>query len=665
MRLFTLFLVLMAISVNSSVIEGRFDSSDMIAAYSGNPEDKDLLYEYSRDDLLAGIVSGIVDFREIMTDTMATLYERGMYEKIIRMPADNYEHVYIRALSMLATDDYTGAMFICDSMLNSETKPVAVAFSTIKANILYREKRYKEALELASSIKTDYGLYMQALVHYKENRPDQCIDYLKRIENGRIMEMKYFLLCEIYLSKEDFNKVIEYGDAFREQFSQSDYYYNIIYMMGVSYYRKGYFRKSIEVLEEIAYHSKNSVIKGNAYYLIGKNYFMIGDYSEMEKYLGFVKNPLIESDFKKNALFLDGKGIFFSGEYSKAALKLEQFIKEYPEDFLTPYAYQLLAQAYFYIGKYEKSRESISHISDPEFIVDKLVQMKYFIDYKEGEYADSIEAYADFLSKERKNPMRNEVFDFIIRNSDNDSLRTALILKYMDEFPDNERLFQYYNLVRDYLIFESDFTDMDRILSAIRAKSPEQSDEAMINTIHSMFELDMFEEVINFYSRHIEDYSTLYSNSLFDIGRALSETGNENAEIVWHQLAAGFNDEYSDSAFVRLAGMYLEEMKRTELDRLMEASMTRSTYLQAELMIISGLFDRNDRQYERSVNTLITAAETFGDRRNRAAYALIEAAESAFKMNERDYALILLQKAELLATDVDLLNTIKLRSSQY
>lgn len=666
MKFIILITLIMVSALNASVIEGRFDSSEMMKDFPDNADRKGMLvYQYERDDMLSAVISGIYDNEGIGNDTMAILFNRGMYEKITEMNPENYLQVYIIIQSLIKTDDFDRALVLCDSMLNFPDIEVRKAISTAKANILYKTGRYDEAMEIADMLDNDFGSYMKALIYFAGNETDKCIEQLNPISNSRIYEMKLLLLCEIYLNREEFNKVLEHSDAFEAQYKQSAHYFYIIYMRGLSYYRKGYFNKSIETLTEIAYNSKNSIIKGNAYYLIGKNYFMLGNYSEMEKYLGFVKNPRIESDYKKNALFLDGKGVFFSGEYSKAVNKLEQFITEYPEDFLTPYAYQLLAQAYFYTGKYDESLHYIGLIKDPEFIADKLVQMKYFIDYKEGLYADSITAYLDFLANEEKNPMRNEVFDFVIRNTDDDSLRSDLILNYMREFPDNEKLPEYYGMVMDYLLFTAEFTRVDDIIMSIKKNSAVKADSAMIRTVGTMFALNMYEEIINFYSLHIEDYSKLYSSVLFDVGRSLSKTDNENEEIVWTQLSGNFDDEYSDSAFVHLGGIYLEQQRKSDLDRLNESALSRNIYIQAEVKLLTGLYERQERQYERSVNTLIESAETFGDKRNRAASALIEAAESAKMMNEREYALLLLEKAELLATDVELLNMIKIRSAEY
>ncbi len=630
MKIIVLITLILASALNASVIEGKFDSSEILRnfpEYSNNREM--LMYQYERDDILSGIISGINYDGSMGNDSMTVLYNRGMYEKITEMNAENYSQSYIIIKSLIKTGDFERALLLCDSMLDFPDNEVRKAISSAKANILYKAGRYDEAMEIAGMLDNDYGRYIKALIYFAKNETDKCIEQLNPISNSRIYEMKLLMLCEIYLSREEFNKVLEYSEIFEEQYKQSSHYFYIIYMRGLSYYRKGYFSKSIETLTEIAYNSKNSLIKGNAYYLMGKNYFMLGNYSEMEKYLGFVKNPSIESDYKKNALFLDGKGIFFSGEYSKAINKLEQFITEYPDDFLTPYAYQLLAQAYFYSEKYDKSLYYIGLIKDPEFIVDKLVQMKYFIDYKEGIYADSITAYLDFLANEEKNPMRNEVFDFVIRNTDDDSLRSDLIVNYMREFPDNEKLPEYYKKIMDYLLFTGEFNTVDEIIMSIKNNSAVKSDSAMIRTVGAMFALNMYEEIINFYSHHIEDYSKLYSSVLFDVGRSLSKTGNENEEVVWAQLSGNFDDEYSDSAFVRLGNLYLEQQKKNELERLNESALSKNTYIQAEMELLTGLYERQDRQYERSVNTLIESAETFGDKRNRAAFALIEAAESA------------------------------------
>jgi len=49
--------------------------------------------------------------------------------------------------------------------------------------------------------------------------------------------------------------------------------------------------------------------------------------------------------------------------------------------------------------------------------------LKYFVDYKDGLYPDSIDAYISFIEHEKNNPFKKNAYERIIEETKSDSLK--------------------------------------------------------------------------------------------------------------------------------------------------------------------------------------------------------------------------------------------------
>ncbi|MFO8061593.1 MAG: hypothetical protein R6U31_01555 [bacterium] len=601
---------------------------------------------------------------ETHTGEMLSLDRKELYPGLKRMKSDNYIEHFIKIKSFFEDGDYDSAHAYISLIREMDEHRLDSVMDITEAVILYSEGYYDSSIAIAGSNNDDYSLYIRAIDNYRQGNIDSALVLLRSVSNKQIMPSKYILVTEMFLSKREYNNALDYADLFINNYQQSAEFYYVLYMKGDILYKKGYFRKSIDELMTVAEKSKNSILKGNAYYLIGKNYFMLGDYSNMEKYLSYVKNPLIPSDYERNAQFLDGKGMFFDGKYSKSIEKLEHFIDEYPDDFLTPYAYQILAQSYFYLEEYDNALKYINSIENPEFVVDKLIQMKYFIDYKNGVYPDSITAWKEFLENEKNNPLRNEVYLQILNNTDDNAEKLDYLKQYIDEFPSDKATPQLFAQLIDYIVFYEHFDELYYIMDRFARQFPDMKSAFIEKIITKMYELEIYERIVDFYTRYSREGEDDNPEVLFPVTKALFKMINpEGAVILIENTIENMphnENEYIDSMFIVLSDYYKESGKIDELDDLIEqTSLQEDNSLRAHLLLRKGILLRKLKNYEASVNILIRGAELFGEQRDNAAELLIEASRSAYLNNDSEYARMLLERAELLAARTDLLNRIK------
>ncbi len=656
--------------------EGMLSNSNNIKQIFNNPDYKYTEYELENalsDDLITEYLRSALDINtssidnDTKLDSMMIYLNREQFALVLEFGAENYLEHYIKLLASIKGGNDLETKKIIEEM-NKYSKPeIDSLLNMAKAILLLKQNDYNNALTLINAYNDSYSLYIKSICYLKKGDYDSAYNILKQINNHTINHSGYIIISDIYMKSEQYSEALNYIRNFEEEFKQSNKMPYILYQKGYIYYKKGYFLRSIDILENMISISRNNTLKGNAYYLIGKNYFMLGDYEHMEKYLAYVKNPLIPSDFKKNALFLDSKGMFFGEDYNKSIEKMEKFLELYPEDFLTPYAYQILAQSYFYLGDLSKSLKYIDSIKNPEFVVDKLVLMKYFIDYRNGRFEDSISAHESFLSNEKSNPLRKDAYEYILNHSDNDNLKTRTMKSYLEEFPDNEDFIQYFSNLMPYLVFYERHDDILWFADRISEYLPKSKDELYTMIIEKMYELGINRKAIDFYARYADKYDKDNDKVIFHIALLLSKTGeNISSELLMKHLIDNSSSIYVDSAYILLSDIYIEERNLISMRNLLsKININEKHYLYAFILRNKAQLEKINRNYEYAVNDLIMSAEIFGDKRDEASISLIRAAEAAYENNDNEYACILLDKASMLAMDIEIINKIKVLNEKY
>ena len=591
-------------------------------------------------------------------DSLNTYLSRGLYNRVLAHNPANFLEEYIQLIAYFRKGDLENASEISEKMKKYGNMSLDSILNIVDAAIDVKNSRKDSAYIKIMDYNDYYSNYIKALYFLELDKPDSALSILKGINNHKINHSSFVLITDIFINMENYNEALNYIENFEEEFKQSGKMPYMLYAKGYIYYQRGYFQRSIDVLHEMINIAKNSTLMGNALYLIGKNYFMLGDYSNMEKYLQYVKNDFIQSDFKKNALFLDGKGMFFNHEYKKAVEKLEEFNELYPDDFLTPYAYQILAQSYFYLEDYNKSLNYIESIDNPGFVVDKLVMMRYFIDYRNGIYADSISAYSSFLDNEQYNPMRKDVYEYIITHTDIHETELRYLKEYLIEFPDNEEFSLYFKPVIDYLVFYERMEDIYWFAEQLSSNQNPGRDGIFTAIIMKMEELEMDSKIIEFYSRFAEQYIIENKDMVYCVANILMKDRNyDEAELLFTHITES-ESIYADSSIIQLGIIFTHNHELVKLDKIMsELSPENGVY--PYLLRNRGEIYHYNRDFERAVNEFLQSAELFGENRNEAALSLIMAAESALEHKDIEYCSILLQRASVLATDTEIVNKIK------
>jgi len=593
---------------------------------------------------------------------MKKLYDDGDYLKVIQTKGANYQESYIRFLAMVKLERWQEGIEELDGVRMAGDSEIDSICAIGEAVCRYFIGDFEKALLLVSGFGDDYSTYLRSLIFSAKGEDDSLIKQLAALYSDRIEPYRTYLLINSYNRKKDYSNTLAMIERMESFYPYFDGMAEIKYLKGQILYKKGYFKRSIMALQDVILKSdSSSTLFGNAYYLIGKAYFMLGDYDKMEEYLYYVKLDASRSDFKKNAEFLDGKGFFLKGDYKKASEKLKDFSSRYPEDELTQYAYQLLSQSYFYMKNYKRTEYYMGLLKSPSFFADKLIMMKYFIDYRNGVYADSISAYRDFLSKEASNPMRREAYETIIRECSSDSMRVWAFDNLNREFPESENLYMHaVSLCR--VISSSCSSDfIIRFITSLKNSRKEKFEQVFMLYLKTLSDEKRHKEVLDLYGKFSADLSSSKNGASYLTALSLKEMRNTDGALFMLVSLSSGGDEFADSSLIKRAEIYFETEDSDFLKKYVESKADSSNeYVAGELYRIYGEKLLSQKRYREARDAFLKSAELYGDNRNKAAKVLLKCSDASASIGEKNEAVIFAEKALLMATDIDVLNEIKL-----
>ncbi|MEO0281527.1 MAG: hypothetical protein ABIN05_04175 [candidate division WOR-3 bacterium] len=534
-------------------------------------------------------------------------------------------------------------------------------FYIFKGYSYYYLNDLENSLKISSEFKGDLSNILKIISLYKLQKYDDCIKTIEEFENFVNYPEIFKTYINLNFMKKNYEKLDYFCDLFLAKYLEDKDYYYVVYIKSQILFKKGYFKKSLDFVNQVILNEKyDSILLGNAYYLAGKNYFMLGDYDKMENFLNVFRESNISSDFKKNALFLDGKGFFLKGDYKKAIKKLEDFSIEFPEDELTIYADQMIAESYFNLKNYKKFKEYLTKRNYPDFIKDKMIYLKYFVDYKDGLYPDSIQSFISFINNEKNNPFKKNAYERIIEETDSDSLKIYYLKNYLIEFNRGEKVFQifeknipfiYENLKVDFIT--TFFKSMDFSNEKVCKIFYLLLNYAYKNQMNYTFVINLiqdFPDNMRFYKDEVE---YILINSLKNIG-------NYDAALILIDKKLKIKNIFSDSLLILQFAIYSQKNDIEKLTKLVENYDGGDIFIEAELNRFLGEKFFSLKMYSQAKEYFRKALVLYQDNREKVALVLTELAETHYALDEKENASIIAQQALFFANDINLINRIKL-----
>lgn len=573
-----------------------------------------------------------------------------------RLP-QNYIEEYYRLKKMFENKEF-------DLIVNYKPKylkgHLEYIYNIFQGFSYYQLQNYDKTLEISQKFYGDLSRILKIVSYYSLNQFEKVLLEFENFNNFT----EYIDLFELYVHlsflKKDYENTLKYLDLLLEKLSGEKDYNYFLYLKSQILFKKGFFKKSLSLCKNIILSEVNdSVLIGNAYYLAGKNYFMLGDYDNMENYLSVFLHTNLQSDFKKNGIFLDGKGFFIKGDYKKAIKKLEFFIEEYPEDELTVYAQQMITESYFYLKNYKKFREYFGK-NYPDFIKEKLIFFKYFSDYKEKIYNDSITAYIAFIENEPNNPFKKNAYEKIIQESDNDSLKLKYLTEYILEYSRSENFYTIFENNIPFIYKMSDKKFIFDFFTSLNFKE-ERNCKLLFLFSNYLYTVKDFNFLIKLAQNNLEELFFYRNEIKFLYIKALKDIGNYEAAIFLIDKNIETQKEMVDSLILIKFEIFSKMDHIENMKKIVEKIQVSNIFFEGELnrMLAEKLIEK--KAYTDAKTYLKKALVLYSDNRNMVALTLIELSDVEEFLGNNENSMIFAQQALLFATDINLINRIKLK----
>lgn len=598
---------------------------------------------------MMGKLSSMFNRDEIVRSLDSVFYDK-------RLPK-NYIEEYYRLKKMFEQKEYDLIIDYKPKYLKGSLKYIYDIFQSFS---YYQLQDYHKTLEISKNFSSDLSKILKIVSYYRLNQFEKVLLEFEDFSNFT----EYIDLFELYVHlsflKKDYENTLKYLDVLLEKLSGKKDYNYFLYLKSQILFKKGFFKKSLSLCKDIILSEVNdSVLIGNAYYLAGKNYFMLGDYDNMENYLSVFLHTNLQSDFKKNGIFLDGKGFFIKGDYKKAIKKLEFFIDEYPEDELTVYAQQMITESYFYLKNYKKFREYFEK-NYPDFIKEKLIYLKYFSDYKEKIYNDSISAYIAFIENEPNNPFKKNAYEKIIEESDDDSLKLKYLTEYILEYSKSDKFYTIFENNISFIYKMSNKKFIYDFFNSLNFKD-ERSCKLLFLFSNYLYTVKEFNSLIKLAQNNLEKLIFYRKEIEFLYIKSLKDIGNYEAAIFLIDRSLKIQKEMADSLILIKFEIFSKMDDIENMKKFVEKIQVSNIFLEGELnrMLAEKLIEK--KAYTDAKTYLKKALILYSDNRNMVALTLIELSDVEEFLGDNENSMIFAQQALLFATDINLINRIKVK----
>lgn len=174
--------------------------------------------------------------------------------------------------------------------------------------------------------------------------------------------------------------VEQYGKVFLDAFPNSKYIDGVRSFMLSSLFASGEYKKCLEVASSmIETLKKPSKQHDLCLHVLGGSMFYLGQFVDAHPYLVEHVETYPKSDYKIAAKFFVGSNLSRLQQWAKAALKLDEFLAEYPDakvNVYLPFALYDRANVHFSENEYEKALVLLNRI-EAEFRGSSIEEMAY------------------------------------------------------------------------------------------------------------------------------------------------------------------------------------------------------------------------------------------------------------------------------------------------
>lgn len=328
----------------------------------------------------------------IYSELANNYFENGEYEKAIEYfgkaiayrqgSAELYNDRYKLGVAYYKLKDFKNALIEFDYVKNTNaTNSLDAAYYAAVIN--FSKENYEEAvvdlkkIENVNPYKVEVPNWL-AQIYYKQKKYNELVAYAEPVianPNGRKIDEVALLLAEVYFFQNKFDKAAIYYEKYK-QFHRSGITPQVIFRHGYSLYKLQDFKKSAEILKQIA-NQKDAIGQQAAYYL-GISSLQAKELNAASIAFNLAQSQNHIPEIKEEAMYNYMKVLIEQGNTAEATNQLKQYLAQFPSGKYVDDSNELLSDILFDNNNYKAAIEYIESLTRKSSKINEAYQQLTF-----------------------------------------------------------------------------------------------------------------------------------------------------------------------------------------------------------------------------------------------------------------------------------------------
>jgi tetratricopeptide (TPR) repeat protein len=302
----------------------------------------------------------------IYSDLARSFYDKGQYADAIEYlkkslenrqdNLDTYELRYLLGLSFYMEKDFKNALTEFD-YVKATVAPNAINAAYYAAVINFQNENYDLALsdlkrvENVSPYKTEVSNWIAEIL-YRQKKYKELLAYAEPIvanPNGRKIDDICLVVGEVYFFENNFEKAAFYYDKYKN-FRKGITSDQVTFRHAYSLYKVNSFEKASSLFKLLA--SQNTAIGQQSAYYLGISSLKLADLTSAMAAFQFAKNLSFDAAIKEEAAYNLVKVLIEKGNNALAISELQAYLKAYPNGKYVDDSNELLSEIFFESNNY-------------------------------------------------------------------------------------------------------------------------------------------------------------------------------------------------------------------------------------------------------------------------------------------------------------------------
>ena len=210
-----------------------------------------------------------------------------------------------------------------------------------------------------------YGAFaLAAQLEQDAKAKEAGLRYMASFPDGKQWEDVSLQLGQVFVRNKEYATAIEFYSEILKTRPEHTYKDQILYMLGFSQFQDARFVEARQTFQTLSRDFAESDKAPAALYWVGMTFLFEDNYKDALDAFTLFCERSNDGKLYEDASFRKAVCLYGLENYQQAAEKLEQFLKEFPVDSLTPEAHTLLADCYGAMGELDKSLDHYKQVED-------------------------------------------------------------------------------------------------------------------------------------------------------------------------------------------------------------------------------------------------------------------------------------------------------------